>query len=202
MRALAGVAGREPEGRICAGRESNCIFGVTLGVALAAHLLVILGVRIEPPRPDRRAVSTVEVVVLHQPAPQAAVPDKVAAPAQTTQSGGGEGQRDATTRQEDVAGLPEPLGAGTPVLDIDLDTPLPQEPPPAEPAAAAVPEPLAESIPDSMPRRCRPSQALGLPPPTILRPCPPSPPNPIASRCTPDRSSRHRRLNRSARRKS
>jgi len=151
MRVLAGVAGREPEGRICAGRESNCIFGVTLGVALAAHLLVILGVRIESPQPDRRAVSTVEVVVLHQPAPQAAVPDKVAAPAQTTQSGGGEGQRDATTRQEDVAGLPEPLGAGTPVLDIDLDTPLPQEPPPAEPAAAAVPEPLAESIPESMP---------------------------------------------------
>jgi periplasmic protein TonB len=149
--------------RVCAGRESNCIFGVSLGLALAAHLLVILGVRIEPPRPDRRAVSTVEVVVLHQPAPQAAVPDKVAAPAQTTQSGGGEGQRDATTRQEDADGLPEPLGAGAPALDLDLDTPLPQEPQPAAPEAVLVPEPVPEPIPNSVPQPTTPSPQAPVP---------------------------------------
>jgi protein TonB len=156
MMALAGAVGQRPGGQICAGGESNCIFGVTLGVALAAHLLVILGVRIEPPRPDRRAVSTVEVVVLHQAAPQAAVPDKVAAPAQTTRSGGGEGARDATTRQEDVDGPPEPLGAGTPGLAVNLDTPPSQEPPSAEPMTTVEPESPAESMPDSVPQPTEP----------------------------------------------
>ena len=78
--------------------------------------------------------------MLHQPGPQAAVPDKIAAPSQSTQAGGGEGQRDATTRQEDVDGLPEPLGAATPALDLDLDVPPPEEPPP-EPVAVVMPHP-------------------------------------------------------------
>jgi periplasmic protein TonB len=156
MRALVGDADQRLGVQVCAERDSNCIFGLTLGLALAAHLLVILGVRIEPPRPDRRAVSTVEVVVLHQPAPRAAVPDKVAAPAQSTQSGGGEGQRDATTRQEDIDGVPETLGAASPTLDLDLDAPPPEEPPPA-PAAIMAPQPVPESIPDAVPQATKPS---------------------------------------------
>ncbi len=150
MSKLAGVADRKPGVRVCTESESARVLGVTLGLAIAAHLLVILGIRIEPPRSDRRGTSTVEVVVLHQPAPQAAVPDKVAAPAQVTQRGGGEGQREATTRQEDVDGLPEPLEARIPTLDLDLDVPPPEDAPP-EPAAVAVPESAPQSIHDLVP---------------------------------------------------
>jgi periplasmic protein TonB len=150
MTTLADGADRRPS-RVYSGKESDYVFTVTLGLALAVHLLVILGVHIEPPQPDRREVSTVEVVVLHQPGPKAAVSDKVAAPAQTTQHGGGEGQRDATTRQEDVEGLPEPFGTEVPAPDLSLDLPPPEEPPP-EPMTAAMPRSIPASIEDALPQ--------------------------------------------------
>jgi protein TonB len=154
----AGDAGARSVGRLCTGRESNCVFGLTLGLALAAHLLVILGVRIEPPRPDRRAVSTVEVVVLHQPGPAAAVPDKVAAPAQRTESGSGQGWRDATTSQAQVDGLPEPVREGIPALDLDVDEP-PSEEPPSElmQVLEPAPEPVSEPLPVLVPEQAAPT---------------------------------------------
>jgi periplasmic protein TonB len=154
MTTLAANAGPRPGRRICAAGESNCVFGLTLGLAFAAHALLILWLRIEPPQPERRAVSTVEVVVLHQPAPAPTVPDKIAAPAQTTQRGGGEGQRDATTRQADIDGLPEPQGAAA--LDLDLETPPPEEPQP-EPATEVAPEPGPASVPEPFARPAKPS---------------------------------------------
>jgi len=129
--------------------ESNRAFRVTLSLALALHILLILGVHIEPPRPERRAASTVEVVVLHQPAPGAVIPDKVAAPAQTTQSGGGEGLRDATTRQAEAEGPQEPAPPPSNAPDLDLDIPAPDAA--AMPPAAATPDEAANPVVDEEP---------------------------------------------------
>ena len=117
--------GRSPPGRVCLGGDSNCALALTFGLALAAHLLVILGVRIEAPVPGPRKVSTVEVVVVRQPQPSQALPDKVAAAAQVTQGGSGEGRRDATTLQQEIQGLPESAPTGLSALDLDLHEPEP-----------------------------------------------------------------------------
>jgi periplasmic protein TonB len=112
--------------------DSNRIFALTLGVALVVHVVLILGVRVEPPEPSARVASTIEVVVLRQPGPRAVAPDKVAAPAKTTQSGSGEGWRDATTRQAEIDGLPQPVQAGIASLDFRLDEPPREESAPQE----------------------------------------------------------------------
>ena len=108
MTAATGNAGHGLLGWFCAGPDSNCPLGLTLGVALVFHLLVILGVRIEAPTPGQRKVSTVEVVVVRQAQSSQALPDKISAAAQVTQGGSGEGRRDATTRQQEVHGPPGP----------------------------------------------------------------------------------------------
>ena len=146
MTVALGDAGQGPAHRSHTGQGSNRVFGLTLGLAILAHAFVILGVRIEPPRPERRGISTVEVVVLHQPGPQAAVADQVAAPAQSTQSGSGEGWVDATTRQEEVDRSPGTVRDEAAIPS--LDEPTSEE---VKPQPLAVPEPVAEPIDAPMP---------------------------------------------------
>jgi protein TonB len=143
--------GRSPPGRLCFGGDSNCALALTFGLALAVHLLVILGVRIEAPVPGPRKVSSVEVVVVRQPQPSQALPDKVAAPAQVTQGGSGEGHRDATTPQEEMRGLPEPATTGLSGLDLAADQPERTPDAVPEPALQYRDEPLPESVLESTP---------------------------------------------------
>jgi periplasmic protein TonB len=143
--------GRSPPGRVCLGSDSNCTLALTFGLALAAHLLVILGVRIEAPVPGPRKVSTVEVVVVRQPQPSQTLPDKVAVAAQVTQGGSGEGRRDATTLQQEIQGLPQSAPTGLSALDLDLHEPETTPDQVTEPAPEHREEPLSESMPDPMP---------------------------------------------------
>ncbi len=154
MTAGTGNASGLPAAGNWSGGDSNLVFGLTLGLALVVHLLIILGVRFAPPRPDPRVVSTVEVVVLHEAGPATATPDKVSAPAQRTQAGSGQGWRDATRVQAQIDGLPEPVRTGLAALDLALDQPPPEEPPP-EPdqvlAPIAAPSPIPAVDPPPQP---------------------------------------------------
>jgi protein TonB len=118
--------------------------------------LVILGVSIEAPVPGPRKVSTLEVMVVRQPQPSQALPDKVAAPAQVTQGGGGEGHRDATTLQQEVQGLPEPAATGLHAPDLALDQPEPRSDAIPEPEPEPQQEPQHEPLPESLPERMPP----------------------------------------------
>ena len=155
--------GRSPPGRLCFGGDSNCALALTFGLALAVHLLVILGVRIEAPVPGPRKVSSVEVVVVRQPQPSQALPDEVPAPAQVTQGGSGEGHRDATTPQEEMRGLPEPATTGLSGLDLAADQPERTPDAVPEPAPQYRDEPLPESVleptPPEPPQAPEPAQA-------------------------------------------
>ena len=141
MTAATHNPGQGTLGWVCGRQDSNCVLALALGLALAVHLLVILGVRVEAPKPGQRKVSTVEVVVVRQPQPAQALPDQVSAEAQVTQGGSDAGRRDATRLQEEIDGLPDPVREGIAALGLD-----PQEPPPE-----AVPEPSPQPAPDAMP---------------------------------------------------
>jgi protein TonB len=124
---------------------------LTFGLALAVHLLVILGVSIEAPVPGPRKVSTLEVMVVRQPQASQALPDKIAAPAQVTQGGSGEGQRDATTLQQETQGHPEPAATGLSAVDLTADQVEPRPDVLPEPPAEPQEQPLAESFPEPLP---------------------------------------------------
>lgn len=132
--------------------RSNRVFAATLALALAAHLILILGLDVKPPRPDPRVISTVEVVVLRQPESKAQVPDALAAPAQHTQSGSGKGALDTTRLQAEIDGLPDPVHPGVASLDLDLDL-EPEVPPLEAPPTELVlpPEPELEPEPELPP---------------------------------------------------
>ena len=194
-----GTGGRVSAGMGWSDARSNRVFATTLVLALAAHLFLILGVNIEPPRPDPRVTSTVEVVVLRQPESKAQVPDELNAPAQHTQSGSGSGALDSTRLQAEIDGLPEPVRSGLTSLDLDLDL-EPEAPPLDVPPAELVlppepePKPKPEPAPLPEPEAIRPStqppapdesqvlaaesvelDAVELPPPAPLEAPPPAP---------------------------
>ena len=54
MTAATHNPGHGPLGWVCGGQDSNCVLALALGLALAVHLLVILGVRVEAPKPGQR----------------------------------------------------------------------------------------------------------------------------------------------------
>ncbi len=151
MTAYTANPGRSLPGRLCLGGDSNCALVLTFGLALAVHLLVILGVSIEAPVPGPRKVSTLEVMVVRQPQASQALPDKIAAPAQVTQGGSGEGQRDATTLQQETQGHPEPAATGLSAVDLTADQVEPRPDALPEPPPEPQEEPLAESFPEPLP---------------------------------------------------
>lgn len=155
----------EPKGTL--GR-SNALPGALL-VALAIHLLLVLGVGFERPPADSQAVRTrpLEVIVLRQPAPSDERPEEADAFAQVDRVGAGSER-------------PQELAEASPI------EPLPPEPEAREPPAPPPPEPDAAQVPEERPPQPDDAATLTatlepLPPPEPELPLPaqePPPPPP------------------------
>lgn len=151
MTAATHDPGHGPLGWVCGRQDSNYMLALFLGLSLAVHLLVVLGLGIEAPRPSQRKVSTLEVVVVRLPQPSPALPDMDSAAAQVTQGGSGAEPRDATRPPEEIDAPPDPVPAGIVIATQGLD---PQEPPPEavpEPTPEAVPGPTTDALPEAAP---------------------------------------------------
>jgi periplasmic protein TonB len=149
MTAATHDPGHGPLGWVCCGQDSNSMLALFLGLSLAVHLLVVLGLRIEAPKPSQRKVSTLEVVVVRLPQPSPALPDTDSAAAQVTQGGSGAESRDAIRPPEEIDGPPDPVLAGIAALGLD-----PHEPPPEtvpEPTPEAIPGPTPDALPEEAP---------------------------------------------------
>ena len=149
MTAATHDPGHGPLGWACGGQDSNNMLALFLGLSLAVHLLVVLGLRIEAPRPSQRKVSTLEVVVVRLPQPSPALPDMDSAATQVNQGGSGAEPRDATRPPEEIDAPPDPVPAGIAALGLD-----PQEPPPEavpEPTPEVVPGPTTDALPEAAP---------------------------------------------------